>query len=124
MNDELAKKIDELSQGNISSFIENYRQSFEDQYAADKAALENQRRLDQTSIMSGANARGVLHSSFPTIDKLKYDTTTYEPNLTKLHTGYMTGLDSLYNNVAKYYNQIKKYQQQIADYNSGLLASS
>lgn len=121
MDQSIQDKLKDLSGGDLNTFIENYRNALTDQYAADQAALENQRNLDHTSIMSGANMRGLLHSSFVPLDKLKYDTTTYEPNLTKLQQNYVTGLDSLYNNVAKYYNQIKKYQQKIADYNEGLL---
>lgn len=119
MNADLINKLNEMSSGNdLGSFVQNYRDALEEQYTADKNALENQRKLDQTTIMSGSNRSGLLHSSFPTIRKLRYDTTSYEPNLVKLRQGYQSGLDTLYSNVAKYYNQIKKYQDDIAHINS------
>lgn len=119
MNDEIINKLNEVSNGsNLSSFIENYRTALEDQYTADKEALEAQRKIGQTGIMSGANRAGLLHSSFPTINKLKYDVNTYEPAYVKLQQGYRTGLDTLYGNAAKYYNTIKEYQEKIAHLNS------
>lgn len=118
MNDEIAKALNEMSSNEIGTFVNNYRTALSDQYEADKAALANQRNLDYTTINSNANVRGMLHSNFPTRDKLKYDTGTYEPNLVKLNQGYQSGLDSLYSNVAKYYNQIKQYQDAIADLNA------
>lgn len=123
MSDDIIKKLNEVSGGNdIGNFVTNYRTALDQQYEADKAALENQRRLDQTSIMSNMNTRGLLHSSFPTVSKLQYDTSTYEPNMIKTRQSYQSGLDSLYNSVAKYYNQIKKLQEKISDYNSGLIS--
>lgn len=119
MNSDLINKLNEVSNGSdLGSFIENYRTALEDQYTADRNALETQRKIGQTGIMSGANRAGLLHSSFPTINKLKYDVNTYEPALVKLRQGYQTGMDTLYSNVAKYYNTIKKYQDDIAHLNS------
>lgn len=119
MNADTLSKLNEISNGSdLGSFVENYRKALEDQYTADKNALEAQRKIGQTGIMSGANRAGLLHSSFPTINKLKYDVNTYEPAYIKLQQGYSTGLDTLYGNVAKYYNQIKEYQDQIAHLNS------
>lgn len=117
MNDEVKNNLNAWSSNNIGDFVQNYRQALSDQYAADTAALANQRNLDYTTIVSGANRSGLLHSSFPTIRKLRYDVNTYEPNLVKLQQGYQTGLDKLYSNVANYYNQIKDYQEKIADLN-------
>lgn len=119
MNADTLAKLNEASNGNdVGSFVENYRTALGEQYEADKNALNAQRDIGHTGIMSGANRAGLLHSSFPTINKLKYDSGTYEPALTKLQTGYQTGLDTLYSNVAKYYNQVKEYQDQIAHLNS------
>lgn len=119
MNADAINKLNEItSGGDISEFVKNYRQSLDDQYAADKAALETQRNLGHTAIMSGANRSGLLHSSFPTIRKLRYDVDTYEPNLIKTRQTYQTGLDTMYSNVGKYINTIKKYQDQIAHLNS------
>lgn len=118
MNEEIVNKLNEYSSGDLGSFMENYRQSLEDQKTADTNALNNQRNLDYTAIMSSANRRGLLHSNFPTRDKLRYDTGTYEPNLAKINQSYQTGLDTLYNNAAKYLNQIKSLREQTSDLNN------
>lgn len=118
MNEDVRNALQNVSGNDLNTFIDNYRAAFSDQYTADKEALANQRKLDYTTIMSGANVRGMLHSNFPTREKLKYDVNTYEPNLTKLNQTYQTGLDTLYKNVANYYNQIKDYQEKIADLNA------
>lgn len=117
MNDDVTNKLNEYSSGDLSSFVQNYRTQLEDQYNADVKALETQRNLGHTGIMTSANRRGTLHSSFPTIQKLKYDVGTYEPALVKTRQSYQSGLDNLYSNVAKYANQIKSYQEKIADLN-------
>lgn len=118
MNADFINTLNEYSTGDLGTFAQNYRQALEDQYNADVNALNNKRNLDYTTIMSGANARGMLHSSFPTRDKLKYDVNTYEPALVKTRQTYQTGLDSLYKNVGNYYNQIKNIQEKIADLNA------
>lgn len=117
MNDETINRLNEFSSGDMGTFMQNYRAALGDQYTADVNALENQRKLDQTKIMSGANARGMLHSTFPIREKLKYDVATYEPQLIKLRQGSQTGIDTLYNNAVKYYNQAREYQEKIADLN-------
>lgn len=117
MNDDIKNNLNEWSSGNLGDFVQNYRTALGEQYTADENALKNQRNLDYTTIMSNANRRGMLHSTFPTRDKLKYDTTTYEPQLIKLQQNYRTGIDTLYDNVAKYYNNIKSIQEKIADLN-------
>lgn len=117
MNDEVKNKLNEYSTDNLGDFMSNYRTALEDQRTADMNALDNQRNLAYTGIMSGANRRGLLHSNFPTRDKLRYDVETYEPARVKIQQSYQTGLDTLYNNAAKYLNQIKKYREQTADIN-------
>ena len=117
MNDSIKQALQDVSGGDINTFVSNYRTALEDQYNANVSALENQRKLGQTGIMTGAVRTGLLHSSFVPIRKLRYDTETYEPALVKIQQSYQTGLNDLYNNVSEYYNKIKKYQQQIADYN-------
>ena len=117
MNDDIKQTLSGASTGDINAFIENYRNALGDQYTADTNALKNQRNLDYTTIMSNANRRGMLHSSFPAIDKLKYDVSSYEPSLIKLNQSYQTGLDKLYSNVGSYYNNIKNLRESIADLN-------
>lgn len=118
MNDEVKNKLNEYSSGDLGSFMDNYRKALEDQRTADINTLDNQRRLDHTGIMVGANRRGLLHSNLPARDKLKYDTMSYDPARVKIQTSYQTGLDTLYNNAAKYLNQIKNYREKAADANS------
>lgn len=118
MNDEVKNKLNEYSSDNLGSFMSNYRTALEDQRTADMNALENQRNLAYTGIMTGANRRGLLHSNFPTRDKLRYDVDTYEPARVKIQNTYQTGLDTLYNNAAKYLNQIKQYREKTSDLNS------
>lgn len=118
MNDEVKNKLNEYSSGDLGSFMDNYRKALEDQKTADINALDNQRNLDYTGIMVGANRRGLLHSNFPARDKLRYDTMTYDPARVKIQNSYQTGLDTLYNNAAKYLNQIKSYREKTADANA------
>lgn len=64
MSDDLIQKLNEASNGaDIGTFIQKYRQTLDDQFEADKANLENQRRLGHTSIMSANNIRGVKSPS-------------------------------------------------------------
>ena len=118
MNDDVKNMFNEYSSGDVVSFMDNYRQALEDQKTADINALDNQRNLDYTGIMVGANRRGLMHSNLPARDKLRYDVGTYEPNLIEVQNTYQTGLDTLYSNAAKYLNQIKKYRENIAELNS------
>lgn len=124
MDDNIRKAIGEVSSDDINAFIDNYRNALGEQYNADVANLNNQRNLDYTTIMSNANVRGMLHSTFPGRDKLKYDVSTYEPNLIKARQSYQTGLDKLYSNVGSYYNNIKNIKEKIADLNSSSTQSS
>lgn len=118
MDNETRRILNEATNGaDLASFIDRYRKAYDAQFEADKANLANQRALDHTALMSAANMRGTLHSSFPAFAKLKYDTQTYEPALTKLGTSYVTGLDTVYNNVAKFYNRVKRYQKDISSLN-------
>lgn len=117
MNDEVKNKLNEYSSDNLGDFMSNYRTALEEQRTADLNALDNQRNLAYTGIMTGANRRGLLHSNFPTRDKLRYDVETYEPAKVKVQQTYQTGLDTLYNNAAKYLNQIKSYREKTSDLN-------
>lgn len=111
MNEEIRNGLSD----EMKSFVDNYRTALEEQYTADTNALANQRKLDYTTIMNTANRSGMLHSSFPGINKLKYDVGTYDPGMIKLQQTKQTGLDKLYSNVGNYYNQIKSYREAISD---------
>lgn len=102
----------------IKSFYQNYRDSLDRQYQTGIANLDQQRRNDQTSIMSNANRMGALYSNFPQRDKIKYDTGTYQPNLVKLYQGYQTGLQKLRENMVNYQNSIKSIQDAINELNA------
>lgn len=102
----------------IKDFYQNYRDSLDRQNQAAIASLDQQRRNDFATIMSGANKAGMLYSNFPTRDKIKYDTTAYQPNLVKLQQTYQTGLDKLRSNIVSYQNQIKSIQDAINELNA------
>lgn len=118
MNEETRNKANEYASPEVMNFMDNYRKALDEQRLADINTLENQRNFDYTGIMVGANRRGLMHSNFPTRDKLRYDVGTYEPNLVKIQNTYQTGLDTLYSNAAKYLNQIKKLRDNTAELNS------
>lgn len=102
----------------IKSFYQNYRDSLDRQYQTGVANLDQQRRNDQTSIMSNANRMGAMYSNFPQRDKIKYDASTYQPNLVKLYQGYQTGLDKLRQNMVNYQNSIRSIQDAINELNA------
>lgn len=106
------------SQEQIKDFYQNYRDSLDRQYQSALQSLEQQRKNAQTSIMSGANKAGMLYSSWPAMQKIKYDASTYQPAQIKLQTSYATGLDQLRNNILKYQNSIAEIQDSIAHLNS------
>ena len=102
----------------IKNFYQNYRDSLDRQYQSGVQSLEQKRKNDFASIMSGANKAGMMYSNFPTRSKIQYDMSTYTPSTTKLHTTYQTGLDKLRSNVLSYQNSIKDIQDAIATLNA------
>lgn len=108
--------MDDLS--TVDEFYKNYRESLSALNEANKRSLEQQRRNAQTSIMSAANKAGMLFSSLPARDKLKYDVETYQPALVKNQQSYASGLDTLRTNAIKTANTIANLQDQIAHLNS------
>lgn len=102
----------------IKDFYQNYRDSLDRQYQTGVANLDQQRRNNYASIMGGANKMGMMYSSWPTRDKIKYDQSTYTPNLIKTYQGYRTGLDKLRSNILNYQNQIKNIQEAINELNA------
>lgn len=102
----------------IKDFYQNYRDSLDRQYQSALQSLEQQRKNAQTSIMSGANKVGMLYSNFPARSKIQYDQNTYQPSQIKLNTSYLTGLDTLRQNILKYQNSIAEIQDSIAHLNS------
>lgn len=102
----------------VDPFISAYRDSLERQRDLGFQNLENQRRLDQRSIMAGANKAGMLYSNFPQRDKIKYDTQTYQPGVVKIQQGYQTGLQKLRENIINTSNQLKTINEAIAELNA------
>lgn len=102
----------------VDPFINAYRDSLERQRDLSMQSLDNQRRLDQRSIMAGANKAGMMYSNFPQRDKIKYDTQTYTPNQVKIQQGYQTGLQKLRQNIIDTSNQLKNINEAIADLNA------
>lgn len=107
-----------LDESQVKSFYQNYRDSLDRQYQSALQSLEQQRKNAQASIMSGANKVGMLYSNFPARTKIQYDQGTYQPALTKVNTSYVSGLDTLRNNILKYQNSIAEIQEAIAHLNS------
>ena len=102
----------------VDPFINAYRNSLERQRDLSLQNLENQRRLDQRSIMAGANKAGMMYSNFPQRDKIKYDTQTYMPGQIKIQQGYQTGLQKLRENIINTSNQLQSINDAIADLNA------
>lgn len=102
----------------VDPFITAYRDSLERQRDLSLQNLNNQRRLDQGIIMSGANKAGMMYSNFPQRSKIQYDTQTYMPNQIKIQQGYQTGLQKLRENIINASNQLKSINEAIADLNS------
>lgn len=103
-------------QGNdIDLFIKNYRDSLKAQRDSNLKQLQQNRRSYFTSIMGGANRRGMMYSNFPQRDKLKYDTGVFMPAMVKNQQSYQTGLDTLRNNAVNLWNKLKAYNEAISD---------
>lgn len=102
---------------NTNPFIVNYRDSLKRLRDANMQTLEQQRENDFAGIMSQANKAGMLYSNLPQRTKVQYDTNTYYPAVTKVQTGYQSGLDSLRQQGVDIANQIKSYQEAIKDMN-------
>lgn len=102
----------------VDPFINAYRSSLERQRDLSLQNLNNQRTLDQRSIMAGANKAGMMYSNFPQRDKIKYDTQTYMPGQIKIQQGYQTGLQKLRENIINTSNQLKSINEAIADLNA------
>lgn len=101
----------------IKSFIDAYRESLDQQQGLGMQNLENNRRNQFQSIMSGANRAGMMYSNFPERAKMQYDTGTYLPSVAKLQTTYQTGLDKLRSNSVNLVNQLASINDAIKDLN-------
>lgn len=101
-----------------NDFLKNLREALQQSYDAGLKNLENQRRLDHSSIMNQANKAGVMFSNIPQRAKIQYDTNTYMPNQVKLRQTYQTGLDSLRNAGITAANNVAYYQDMINHYNT------
>ena len=101
----------------LDPFITAYRDSLERQRDLSLQNLANQRKLDQTAIMTGANKAGMMYSNFPQRSKIQYDTQTYLPGQVKIQQGYQTGLQKLRENIINTSNQLKSINEAIADLN-------
>lgn len=109
---------------NVNDFITNYRQALQGQRDSAIKQLEQQRRNDYTSIMGGANRRGMLYSNWGQREKQRYNAQTYMPAYTKIQSSYTTALDALRNNAVKLWNQIKSYEEASEDLDKYGLSSS
>ena len=103
----------------LDPFINAYRQSLDRQKELAMQNLSNQRRNDFQTIMSNANAVGMMYSNFPQRSKIQYDTQTYMPSQAKTQTTYQTGLQKLRQNIINTSNQLKTINDAIAELNAG-----
>lgn len=110
-------ELKDLQGNDINQFVQNYRNALQSQYDASIANLNQQRKNDFATIMSGANKAGMLYSNFGQRDKTKYDTSTYYPSLIKTRQSYQTALQKLRDNAINLYNQNKTIQEAINDLN-------
>lgn len=101
----------------IDPFITAYRESLDKQKDLAMQSLDQQRRNDFASIMSGANRAGMLYSNFPQRSKLQYDMQTYLPSQVKVQQTYQTGLQKLRDNIINTSNQLKSINDAIAELN-------
>lgn len=101
----------------VDDFIKAYRESLVRQYDANRALIDNNRDIYETSLMGNANARGMMYSNFPQRDKLKYQTSTYMPGVVAARNTYQTGIDKIRSNAVSVANNIKTIEQAIADLN-------
>lgn len=102
----------------VDDFIKAYRDSLLRQYNANRALIDNTRDAYETNLMGNANARGMMYSNFPQRDKLKYQATTYMPNIVNTRNTYQTGIDKIRSNAVSLANNIKTIEQAIADLNN------
>lgn len=101
----------------VDPFINAYRQSLDRQKELAMQNLNAQRRNDFQTIMSNANAAGMMYSNFPQRSKVQYDTQTYMPSQAKIQTTYQTGLQKLRQNIINTSNQLKTINDAIAELN-------
>lgn len=101
----------------VDDFIKAYRESLIRQYDSNRALIDNTRDTYETNLMGNANARGMMYSNFPQRDKLKYQTTTYMPNVVSARNSYQTGIDKIRSNAVSVANNIKTIEEAIADLN-------
>lgn len=99
-----------------NDFLKAYRDSLKAQYDANVAALNQNKRNNETAIMSGANRQGLMYSNFPQRAKIQNEA-NYLSNMANLNTTYQTGLDKLRGNALDTYNKIKDLEDQIKDLN-------
>lgn len=104
----------DLQGNNVNDFFKNYRETLEPDYGKKLSDLRQQRRNDLASIMSTANARGMMYSNFPERSKMQYETNTYLPKVENTFRTYQTGLDKLRSDALGTYNNIKDMGEQIA----------
>ena len=99
----------------VNQFIKNYRESLQAQRDSSIKQLEQQRRNDYATIMSGANKAGMLYSNLGERTKQRYNTEKFFPSLVKINSAYTTGLNSLRTNAINLWNKIKSYEEAIQD---------
>lgn len=121
----MALEIPNLDEtADIDQFLRSYRDSLTRQYDTSMATLDNQRRLNDASIMSGANRAGMMYSNLPQRSKMQYLSGTYSPAMTSVFNTYQTGKDKIRSNAVSIANDIKSIEEAISDLNTYGLGNS
>lgn len=121
----------DLLGNDLDEFYKNYRDYLEKSNQQNIERLNTERTMSHQSLMNQANARGMLYSEFPAYAKTKYDTQSYIPALANQQSSYMTGLNTMQQNMLKMANsildaedKIKLYNQLTADKNATTAATT
>ena len=107
----------------INSFVNEYRDALGRQRVSFQA-IDNARRNAYQNIMSGANTAGMMYSNFPERSKIQYDTNVYEPAKISAQNSYMTGLNTLRNNIVDTINQLADLKDKTKSTNKSALSNA
>lgn len=88
-------------------------EAMDQQYAADKATLEENQKLGQQQIMYSNDARGTLYSGQPTWERAQHAAEGVE-SLAKLNSNYMKNKLDVWNNITNTLDQINSYNKAAA----------
>ena len=97
----------------LDQIRETLFQAMDDQYAADKAALEESQKIGQQKIMYSNDARGTLYSGQPTWDRSQLVAQGVQ-NLSNLNEKYMNNKLNTWNKITDILDKINSYNKAAA----------